>query len=275
MPYDYPAIRRHIHAARAGTVHSGPWKPHAGWYSLPSWRVWKRFSSVSVTITEELSESEVVASPDSLTVPDLNVTESKTQQWHTFTAEVPFASFWRGDPADRPAGLSLWRHDSRLAYGPGLYDATGQLILYGTSITRTRNSQIFRPWDGPEDESVLNDTTVTHDNAHVSMEYDSDETALHGLATFCRMVVQQTLHATAGGIASSGTVRLYDPPERDPDGIPGAEVYFTDTTLAALAAGSWNAEMVLRNGAVSEEYGPDGYWRKFFSRSGTLALTVG
>ncbi|MDB6133293.1 MAG: hypothetical protein JWM59_1536 [Verrucomicrobiales bacterium] len=270
MVYDFDRIRLAINEAREGSIASGPWNPPDGWWTVPSWRVFRQFSSITITITETLRESYIAASPDHPGDP-FDVTETKIEKWYDFTAVIPFADFWWGEnPADLPAGKSLWRHDSKTPFGEGLYDANGQFILRGTSVTRTKTTSIFTPAGGAADTDVLSDVTVTDTDATVSMEYDSDETAITGLSTFCRMTVQQALHGSGGEPG-----HLYPDQEEDPDGNPGAEVYWTDTALAQLAGGAWSADMVLTGSAVGEDFGTSGYWSKDYDRSGNLSLTIG
>lgn len=268
MVYDFDRIRTAINEAREGTVASGPWKPLTGWWGAPSWRVWRRFSGITIAITETLRESYIAASPEHPGDP-FDVTETKVEQWYDFTATIPFSDFWWG-PLPLPEGKSYWRHDSKTPFGEGLYDANGQFILRGTAVTRTKNTIIYTPAGGSPTVNVTNDSTVTDTGATVSMEYVSDETNITGLSTFCRMTVAQALHGSGG----ADSEHLYPDQEEDPDGNPGAEVYFTDTALAQLAGGGWSADMVLTASAVGQDSGSSGYWSKDYERSGGLDLVI-
>ena len=285
MPNTYDAfrIRENKKAELSGNLKFGPWGLKNGWYNLPSWRLWKRFGSATLTVEETLTESDINASPDSIFEPGINIneTEFKSTKIYEFTATVPFSNFWRGAIGDKPSGMSFWNHISRTAYGSGLYHAEGQIIIIGESSTRTIENSIFRPYDGPPVDIPLNDVTTTDDNASYSMEYASDPDDLNGLATPCRMTANQALHSSRGfNDGGEDGERLYTPWETDPDGNPGnaedgwsAELYFSDTTLAMLASGSWTADMQLTEGAVSKDYTDGGYHRKNFSRSGHFSLT--
>lgn len=268
MVYNFQKIREESNAARAGRTESGPWTPPDGWGTIPSWRVWRKFGSITLEIEETLSESYINASPEHPGDP-FDVTETLVEEWYDFSATVPFSEVWTGIPGDLPGGMSLWWHDSKTPWGEGLYDAQGQIIVRGTSAHRRKTTSIFTPADGPPNINVLSDVTTTTPGANVSMEYDSDEEAINGLATLCRMMVDQFLHATGGEVGHP-----YPDQETAPDGSPGAEKYWTDVALQVLAAGSWSADMILTGSEVGEDFGPDGYWRKEYTRTGQLTLTI-
>ncbi|RYG99426.1 MAG: hypothetical protein EON58_04030 [Alphaproteobacteria bacterium] len=277
--YDAPRIRDLKRDEIAGTIQAGPWKPPQGWWTVPSWRHWRRFSVIELSITEAYTESWIVESGPDYSAGPRDRSETKMVKEYSFSATVPISEFWRGDPDDRPAGKSLWFHDSKTAWGEGLYYANGQLIVYGTAVKRERTYHIFTPAGGGTDENLTTDVPTTDTNANVSTSYNSDETAINGLATPCRMVVDQVFNPPGAAFWDNG---LLFPSPLDPDGNPGGEKYWTDTALAVLAAGSWASEMQLTEGSLTEMKGPNlggidngDFWLHTFERSGTLALTIG
>lgn len=278
MVYNFEKIREASNAARAGRFESGPWTPPNGWWTIPSWRVWRKFSTITLEIHEHLVESETNASPDHPGDP-FDVTEVVTERWYDFEAEVHIDDMWRGAASENITGMPMWWHDSKTPWGEGLYMAEGQIIVKGTSVTRTKVTEFFTPADGPPSTFVRSDVTTTDENASVNISYVSDHEAINGLSTKCRMVVQQALHGSGGYDAS----HLYPDREQDPDGnewdpddpdVPAVEVYFTDTALANLAAGSWSADMVLTGSSVSESGGALYYWEKHYNRTGSLSMAV-
>lgn len=283
--YNAFRIRENKKEALSGAMKFGPWGMPNGWYTLPSWRLWKRFGVATMSVLETLTESDINASPDSPFEPGINIneTEFKSTKTYEFTATVPFSDFWRGAPGDRPAGLSLWDHISRTAYGDGLYHASGNIVILGESSTHTVERNIFRPYDGPPSDILLNDFTTYDENASYSMEYASDPANLNGLATPCRMTADEALHSSRGfNDGGDDGVRLYTPFEVDPDGNPGNETdgwnvekYFSDITLAMLASGNWSGDFQLTEGAVSKDFTNGGYHRKNFTRSGHFSLIFG
>lgn len=253
---------------------SGPWMA-TSWYA-PSWHIWKK-GGMSLKIVEARTETQ---SLDREVDTGTAFEERLFTENMTFEASVPLKDLWKGPQFDAPAGSSIWTHSSRTAFGEGLYHAEGFISLNGKITQHSRYVHTVTDADGETTIDVPYDFTIVYP-ANVEMSYASNPAMLNGLATFCRISAHQML---APFYTSWWDNTLFFPNlPTDPDGNPSVppldlkeELYFTDTALAQLAGGSWNASMQLLSSSLSAtvEAGT-GHNFHSYNRSGNFQLTGG
>ncbi|MES2705116.1 MAG: hypothetical protein V4726_00805 [Verrucomicrobiota bacterium] len=275
------AVRRAYEDGLTDPTSIGPWKPVI--WGNREWRHWKKFSAITLDIAESMTHTLVIErGPDAGTGPRSRQVDVRTRTTH-FSASVPYADVWRGQ-SPVPPGMSQWWHGSVTPWGEGLYDAGGQFSILGTVVQTDKLVSTFHPADGGDSStSVINDVTTTNETS-VVMSYSTDPADLAGLATPCRMTAGQSLHGPLESYFhdyATGAVVPF-PPEHDPDGAVGAELYYTDTALASLAAGSWASGMVLTSGGAGGTFGPNltgddngDMWEESYTRGGLLTLGIG
>jgi hypothetical protein len=202
------------------------------------------------------------------------------------------------DATNPPALYAYRRHASATAYGDGLYDAHGLIVIVAPTH-RIDAVDYTGDWIGTDISS-----TADGSEQYV-FRYESDATALNGLATPARVVATQQLHGPA--IAYRANVVLVDdqpggiddefiltdipflPLETNPDGEtydalgnPQTELFFTDTFLSSLVFGTFIGTMIRTTGSASRtepnynDTDPQAAlaWSHSWSRSGTLTLTL-
>jgi hypothetical protein len=276
------AVRAGFGSGAANPIASGPWMPD-GWYG-PHWHGWRKANALSLSIIEAKTTTKISEFGPEYTSGPRDRNEDTITESVEFEATV--TDLWRGPLIDMPDGRSGWFHGSRTPWGEGLYHCSGQFLIRGTKRTKYKFVHKFYPAEGGEPDIVVREDTDETEDAVVSMLYETDPAALNGLATFCRMSVQQYLQPEAGAYWDLGQ---WFPQPDDMDGNPSippdpvyAENYWTDTALDVLASGSWSAEMILTSGFLREDYGPNSggydngdYRSHGYSRSGTLNLAMG
>ncbi len=284
MTYNHQLIRQKLVEDRVPGHFGGPWKADP-WFGLYSWRHWKRFNNISVTWEEEYTETDIAATGPDFTEGELSITKYVREKTFRFTATVGPEGIWRSN-APLPPGMSKWLHGSSTAYGSGLYDARGQISIFGQVHDTEKLTLTFTPAGGSPTTSVESD--VTHDfDTTEELFYETDpEKPMLGLNTFCRMTLGQVYH---GPYNAAFPPHPEFPREKDPDGnefvpgtdppIPATEVYFTDLALSDLASGAFVGEMVQMGGSLRQDRGPNAggfdngeYDEQSYSRSGSVTI---
>ena len=275
MVYDFQQIRKNVNEGRRPYHFGGPWLAEP--WGSKSWKHWKRFSSITVEWEETYSQSDIAESGPDFEEGPRSRTEYRREKTFLYTATIGPEDIYRGASGVIPSDKSAWLHGSRTAYGSGLYDASGQIIIRGQAHETDKLTLIFTPAGGAPVNTVVTNTTDDYDSV-IDMEYATDpELPINGMGTFCRMTLGQVFHGpTNAPFPPSAPF----PPELDPDGNPGTEVYFTDAALAELAGGAFTGEMVQTGGTISQERGPNaggfdnGDFDEFsYTRSGSVTIT--
>lgn len=284
MTYNHQLIRQKLAEDRFPGHFGGPWKADP-WFNPHSWRHWKRFNNISVVWEEAYTEINIAASGPDYTEGGLSETKYVREKTFRFTAAVGPGDIWRSD-APLPEGMSKWLHGSSTAYGSGLYDARGQISIFGQVHSTHKLTSIFTPDGGAPDTNVEFDTFEDYDTTQTLVYATDPAKPVLGRNTFCRMILEQVFH---GPYAAVFSPYVEFPREKDPDGnefvpgtdppIPAKEVYFTDLALLDLANGSFSGETVQNGGSIRRNRGPNAggidngdFDEQSYTRSGSVAI---
>ena len=314
MALSYTSWRANVRAAYAAQTsnpeHRGPWGfPGTERYAAFGFgpgkpRSWNRFGKKG-GMTLETFEAYSDIRTETRTYTDATPTSVGSREVaESFSANVtiPRDNILIPETIDEtnpPIPYAYRRHSSATPYGEGLYHAEGLIVLYAptahaSSITYTGD------WIGTD---VSNDLSGAW---QYNFRYVSDFENINGLATEARVTATQQLHGPAiayrpdvalvldlpGGDDDEFTLTDIEflPLETNPDGEtydeflnPQTEVYFTDTFLASLVAGTFTGAMIRTAGSAARTV-PD-YddtdplaalaWSHSWTRSGILILTIG
>lgn len=309
---DWRANVRAAYAAHTSNPeHRGPWgNPGTDRYSAFGFgrgkpRSWPHFGKKG-GMTLLTNETYVEDQLETYTYLDATPTATNSRAYdYAFSASVtiprenilPLTSI---DDSGLPPAYAYRLHSSAAPYGSGLYDAHGLIVVYAPTL-RHEVTTFGGVWGGPGFDS---DVTTT-DTEEYLFRYESDATALAGLATPARVTAPQQYHGPAiayrpsvvvdpdlpGGIDDVVTFTdiPFLPLETNPDGEtvdefdnPQVEVFFTDTFLASLVSGTFVGTEVRVMGSAGatvpshNELDPldNVTWSHNWTRSGTLALTI-
>ena len=304
------AVRDAYAAQTSNPEHRGPWGfPGTERYAALGFapgrpRSWTKFGKkggmVLETIeaySELMSETRTYtdATPTSIGSREVNEAFSANVTIPRSKIRVP-ASI---DETDPPGTWAYRLHESATAWGKGLYWAHGLIVLYAPT-EHASSVDYDGDWIGTDVSNTLTGTW------QYNFRYVSDYENINGLATEARVTATQQLHGPA--IAYRQDVELvtdlpggdddvfnltdieFLPLETNPDGEtydelgnPQTEVYFTDTFLLSLVAGTFTGTMVRTDGSVARTV-PD-YddtdplaalaWSHSWTRTGSLILTIG
>lgn len=281
------AVRSRWNSGKSNPEYVGPWANISGIYRLPtdgrfvlSWPFFGRRQN-NITVSQE----EVYNRTYSYTLnyeggSPPPYTRTRTQAYTLdLAANVPRANIRLYGVVPEPAPSALIRHTSACAFGDGLYDAMGSIIVFAEETT----TEIKTDTEPFGDNSSDTETKTTS----VEFRYRSDQNNLNGRLTECLVTAQQRYHGPAYAFA------LFDPEsppflpfETDEYGVTSdtsVEVYHTHTFLVNLITGTFSENTVRNSGSVG--YGdtfpdPDpGDLSSYsvtddWSRSGNLTLTM-
>jgi len=202
------------------------------------------------------------------------------------------------DESNLPPAYAYRLHSSATPYGAGLYDAQGLIVVYAPTL-RHEVITMDGTLGGPD-----SDVTTTDTEEYI-FRYESDATAIDGLATPARVTAQQQYHGPVNAFrpavvvdpdlpgGDDDVVTFIDIPflplETNPDGETvdslgnlQVEMFFTDTFLASLVSGTFIGTEVRVTGSAGavvpshdETSNLDNVtWSHDWTRSGTLTLTI-
>lgn len=315
MAFNRTEWRANVRAAYAAQTsnpeHRGAWG-HPGTTRYSAFGVgrgkvrdWPHFGKKG-GMTLLTAETYLEDQSETYTYLDATPTATNTRHYdYTFTANVAI-SRWDVLPVNSindsglPPAYAYRLHSSATPYGEGLYDAHGLIVIYAPTL-RHEVATFGGVWGGPGFDSDV----TTNDTEEYIFRYESDATAIDGLATPARVMAQQQYHGPAiayrpavvvdpdlpGG--DDDVVTFTDIPflplETNPDGEtvdslgnPQVEMFFTDTFLESLVSGTFIGTEVRVMGSAGatvpshNELDPldNVTWSHDWTRSGTLALTI-
>ncbi len=303
------AVRDAYAAQTSNPEHRGPWgfpgtdRTAALGFAPDKPRAWTRFGKKGGMVLQTIeSYSEFMS--ETRTYTDATPTSTGSREVaESFTANVtiPRSKILVPesiDETDPPGAYAYRTHSSATAYGKGLYHAHGLIVLYAPT-EHASSIDYDGDWIGTDVSNTL--TGLWQYN----FRYVSDFENINGLATEARVTATQQLHGPPiafrknldlvtdlpGGDDDVFTVTDIEflPLETNPDGEtydelgnPQVEVYFTDTFLLSLVAGTFTGTMIRTGGSASrvqpnyDDTDPldDLAWTHTWTRSGSLILTI-
>jgi hypothetical protein len=291
--HNHKAIRRNIRRAwsrgDSNSHNRGAWSNPNQIFRLPppgpefteAWRFFApRYTNISLTVNETYQEERTytITFKDPMINPDFTrtVTEDQTYDFEAVATSSKIKPL--GVPFTVPPEARI-RHASATAYGFGLYDCRGNIVVHGST------HYVSNPTDTEPPPVVPVDETDTH---NISLDYESDETAINGEMTPAMVVARQYF---------SGPLYKFEPyPRPDQPFLPfpvdeygvsnvdgsSVEKYHSATFLANLISGGWTDVTIRNSGALSDsETFPDPgdpvdtfSSSHTWSRSGVLNLTI-